>query len=58
MAVGEAQKLNAFYATIIDRNYVPLGLNLYRSFEGYLHNKIFGYFCIDDEAATVLHSLD
>ena len=56
--MGEAQRLNAFYATVIDRNYVPLGLNLYRSFEGYLHNKIFGFFCIDDEASELLRSFD
>ena len=56
--MGEAQNLTTFYATVIDRNYVPLGLNLYRSFEGYLHNKIFGFFCIDDEAADLLRSLD
>lgn len=57
MEMGETQRMNAFYATVIDRNYVPLGLNLYRSFERFLHNKTFGFFCVDDEAADLLRDL-
>jgi len=49
--------MKVFYGTTTDINYLVRALCLYDSFSSFLENKIFGFYCMDDESARVLESL-
>lgn len=49
--------MKVFYGTTTDINYLVRALCLYDSFSEFLDNKIFGFYCMDDESARVLESL-
>jgi hypothetical protein len=49
--------VKTFYATVIDINFVPMALALYRSFAPFLDSKTFGFFCVDDESANLLQKM-
>lgn len=57
MELDEGPGMRSFYATVVDINYVPMALNLYRSFTPFLDDKTFGFFCIDEAAADHLERL-
>jgi len=46
-----------FYAVVTDRNYIARVLCLYRSLEPWLHDREFGFFCVDEGAASLLERL-
>lgn len=49
--------METFYCTITSKYYLPRALCLYNSFLPFFKNKIFAFFCSDNEGADILKAL-